>query len=102
MNRRRCTRLSASLGLGLLMLGNGAFAADLPLKAPALRAVYDWSGFYFGGHYGYGGASFGPDTNPLPLQGELLPHSTLGQIAGYQVGYNRQFANKFVLGFEAD
>jgi high affinity Mn2+ porin len=102
MNRRRCTRLSASLGLGVLMLGHGAFAADLPLKAPALRAIYDWTGFYFGGHYGYGGASFGPDTNPLPLQGELLPHSTMGQIAGYQLGYNRQFANNVVLGFEAD
>ena len=47
-------------------------AADLPLKAPALQAVYDWTGFYLGGHVGYGGGSFGPDTNPLPEQGVLL------------------------------
>jgi hypothetical protein len=35
-------------------------AADLPLKAPALKPVYDWTGFYIGGeerilesHYAY-------------------------------------------------
>jgi high affinity Mn2+ porin len=79
-----------------------AVAADLPVKAPARRAVYDWTGFYVGGHFGYGDASFGPGTNPLPEQGVFLNHSATGLIGGYQIGYNRQFANRVVLGIEAD
>jgi high affinity Mn2+ porin len=86
----------------MLVLGEPALAADLPLKAPALRAVYDWTGFYVGGHFGYGGGSMGAGTNPHPLQGELLPHSTTGLIGGYQIGYNRELANHVVLGVEAD
>jgi len=102
MNRPRWKHASASLGFGILVLGEPALAADLPLKAPALRAVYDWTGFYVGGHFGYGGGSLGADTNPHPLQGELLPYSTTGLIGGYQIGYNRQLANNVVLGVEAD
>jgi len=84
------------------MLADPALAADLPLKTPALRAVYDWTGFYVGGHVGYGGGSFGPETHPLPEQGVVFPHSVTGLIGGYQIGYNRQFANRVVLGIEAD
>jgi opacity protein-like surface antigen len=86
----------------MLLLADSARATDLPLKAPALKALYDWTGFYVGGHFGYGGASFGTATNPLPLEGEFLPHSATGLIGGYQVGYAREFANHVVLGFEAD
>ena len=46
--------------------------------------------------------SFGPGTNPLPEQGVVLPHSATGLSGGYQLGYNRQFANRVVLGIEAD
>jgi len=74
----------------------------MPLKAPALRSVYDWTGFYVGGHFGYGGGSLGPGTNPLPEQGVLFPHSVTGLIGGYQIGYNRELANRVVLGIEAD
>ena len=59
----------------------------MPLKAPALKSVYDWTGFYVGGHFGYGGGSLGPGTNPLPEQGVLFPHSVTGLIGGWQVGY---------------
>ena len=74
----------------------------MPLKAPIFKSVYSWTGFYLGGHVGYGGGSFGPDTNPLPLQGAFFPHSVTGMIGGYQAGYNRQLANNVVLGVEAD
>jgi len=96
------TRIAAGAALGALAVDHVASAADLPLKAPALKAIYDWTGFYVGGHVGYGGGSFGPDTNPLPLQGVLFPYSTTGMIGGYQLGYNRQFANRVVLGIEAE
>ena len=81
-----------------------AKAADtaLPLKTVRAAPVYDWSGFYLGGHTGYGGGSFGPNTNPLPQQGVFLPHSITGLIGGAQAGYNLQLPNKWVLGVEAD
>src|SRR6202171_6111973 len=83
-----------------------AIASDLPtrlpLKAPVRSVIYDWTGFYLGGHVGYGGGSFGPGTDPLPEQGVFFPHSITGLIGGFQGGYNRQFANNVVLGVEAD
>src|SRR6202165_6136023 len=79
-----------------------AAAADMSLKAFSFKAVNNWSGFYLGGHVGYGGGSFGPATNPLPEQGVFFPHSITGLIGGYQAGYNRELANNVVLGVEAD
>jgi high affinity Mn2+ porin len=84
------------------MLADPALAADFPVKAPALRAVYDWTGFYVGGHFGYGGGSLGAGTHPLPEQGVFFPTSVTGLIGGYQVGYNRQLTNRVVLGIEGD
>jgi high affinity Mn2+ porin len=86
----------------MLALADSAAAADLPLKAPALTAVYDWTGFYLGGHVGYGGGSLGPGTNPMPYQGVVFPPSITGLIGGYEAGYNRQLTNHMVLGIEAD
>ena len=94
--------LQRAFAIGLLAGASTAHAADMPLKAPALQSVYDWTGFYVGGHFGYGGGSLGPGTNPLPEQGVLFPTSVTGVIGGYQVGYNRELANRIVLGVEAD
>lgn len=104
MNRgsRRWQNLFAGVALGTIALDGPGVAADMPLKAPAYRAVHNWTGFYLGGHVGYGGGSFGPDTNPLPLQGVLFPHSITGLIGGYQAGYNVQLPNNLVFGAEAD
>src|SRR6202048_4208400 len=83
-----------------------AIAADLPtslpIKAPVRAAIYDWTGFYIGGHAGYGGGSFGSGTNPIPDQAVFFPHSLTGLIAGFQAGYNLQLPNRVVLGVEAD
>src|ERR1700738_1495813 len=83
-----------------------AAAADLPagmpMKASVRAAIYNWTGFYVGGHVGYGGGSFGPGTNPIPDQAVLFPHSLTGMIAGFQAGYNLQLPNRVVLGVEAD
>lgn len=51
-----------------------ALGAELHFKSepggPAAgTAAYGWTGFYLGGHVGYGGGSFGPGTNSLPEQG---------------------------------
>jgi high affinity Mn2+ porin len=102
-SRRRSSKCAfPGLGLGMLAIANSANAADLPLKAPALQTVYNWTGFYIGGHVGYGGGSLGPGTNPVPGEGVFLPPSVTGFIGGYQAGYNRQFSDHVVLGIEAD
>jgi high affinity Mn2+ porin len=99
---RSWERVFAGVGLGLLALDGPAVAADLPLKAPVLKAVYGWTGFYLGAHVGYGDGSFGPGTNPLPEQGVFFPPTITGLIDGYQAGYNRQLSNRIVVGVEAD
>ena len=73
-----------------------ALAADLPArtyaKAPAYapQPIYNWTGFYIGGHLG--GAFAG--NNSL--------RSTDGQfLGGVQGGYDYQFAPNWVLGVEA-
>lgn len=95
----------AGLLLGAAPVGL-ALAADrpaaLPVKAPRVKPVFDWSGFYVGGHVGYGGGSFGPGTNPLPQQGIFFPHSITGLIGGFQAGYNVQRPNNWMFGVEAD
>ena len=98
--------LAASV-LGILALAGPAVAGDipakaLPLKAKAASVVYDWTGFYVGGHFGYGGGSLGPGTNALPLQGVLFPHSVTGLTGGYQAGYNKAVGEHLVVGIEAD
>ncbi len=95
----------AGLMLGVAPIGY-ALAADVPValsvKAQRIKPVFDWSGFYVGGHVGYGGGDFGSGTNPLPLQGIFFPHSITGLIGGFQAGYNLQLPNNWVLGVEAD
>ena len=102
-NRRSLEHALAGAAFGALALGSPAIAADMPLKAPPIfgrRSTGPAS--IIGGHVGYGGGSFGPDTNPLPLQGVFFPHSITGLIGGYQAGYNFQLPNNLVLGAEVD
>ena len=98
--------LLASVALFAFGLGNAVMAADAPIRTPVKAQPaplqYDWSGPYVGFHFGYGGGSFGPGTNPLPSQGVLFPHSITGLVGGYQAGYNFQYPNGLVIGLEAD
>src|ERR1700682_4667182 len=101
-DRRSAEHVVAGAVFGALALGSPVVAADKALKAPAYKSVYYWTGFYLGGHVGYGDGSLGPGTNHLPEQGAFFPHSVTGLIGGYQAVYNRQFSNRVVLGIEAD
>jgi high affinity Mn2+ porin len=89
-----------------LATSSSARAADtpssLPIKIQPTSAIFRWTGFYIGGHFGYGGGSFGPGTNPLLGQGVLFPSTITGLIGGYQAGYNFQVSNNFVFGVEGD
>jgi len=93
-----------------LTLAGGTTGATMPLKAPARMAAWSWSGFYIGGHAGYG---WGNDPFNGDVSGEffgLTPseiflsvpgiHSK-GFLGGFQAGANWQ-AGAFVGGLEID
>src|SRR5450631_3062585 len=74
-----------------------AVAADIPArtysKAPvytAPEAVYNWTGFYIGGHLG---GAFGGDNSLQGSGGRFL--------GGVQGGFDYQFATNWVVGAEA-
>src|SRR6195952_3258319 len=75
-----------------------AFAADMPArtytKAPvysAPAAVYNWTGFYIGGHVG--GAFAGDNSLQGSSDGRFL--------GGVQGGFDYQFSTNWVIGAEA-
>jgi outer membrane immunogenic protein len=104
------SRLLAALTLTTALGAGGASAADFTArpysKAPAyVASIYDWSGFYVGGHIG--GASTNEEwvntSNTTPF-GDLAPGEGFrqrgsGVFGGGQVGYNWQ-ANNWVFGLE--
>jgi outer membrane immunogenic protein len=88
-------------GVAMAFMGSAALAADI--EAPP--AAYDWSGFYIGGHLGYGEANYSgefdepdaPDsTDPQPDDLDLN-----GIAGGLQAGWNWQM-DSLVLGVEGD
>jgi high affinity Mn2+ porin len=99
-NRRSLEHVLAGAAVGALTLGTPAFAADIPLKAPYLRPAFDWSGFYIGGHTGYGrGSSTAVLSDPLAASTNSVVSGVTGGVQG---GYNIQMPSGLVLGVEAD
>jgi outer membrane immunogenic protein len=107
--------LFASAAL-LVLFGNSAMAADMPVKAappPALCPACDWTGFYIG--FNVGGSIGSNDTNNAislspnapsagvtnPISALSYRHSPTGAVGGGQIGFNWQ-AGKWVFGLEAD
>jgi len=93
------------------------FAADLPVKAPAVAVspAYDWTGFYAGlnagadwGHYGLGATVPGGTNNingaatAAALAAGNGSVDKVGFTGGGQVGYNRQLIQGLVVGIEGD
>jgi outer membrane immunogenic protein len=82
-----------------------AFAADMPVKAPARVVAYNWTGFYVGGNVGYAQSrssnafTFVSPFGTLDLGSDTA--KTNGIIGGLQAGYNWQ-TGSFVLGVETD
>jgi high affinity Mn2+ porin len=92
-------RVLAGLALGVLWL-DGAAAADIPLKAPRIQQIYDWTGLYFGAHAGFGrGHSNAALSDPSIA---TTNNAFGGPFGGLQAGYNVQLPSRIVLGFEAD
>ncbi len=102
-------------GLGLITFADVATAADLPLKAPAASdAVFSWTGFYFGSHFGYAsgrtnwsatdvgtGAPAAAGVFDLFNQYDAFK-GTGSYFTGLQAGYNYVLPSRWLIGFEAD
>jgi outer membrane immunogenic protein len=96
--------LLATAATGAAAFAPGAFAADLPAKAPAPMVVppaASWAGWYIGVHAGvawhqaHAVSSYGAFEVASPTSNKT------GFIGGGQIGYNWQRGN-FVFGLEAD
>lgn len=102
----RSGRLLALAGAAAVLFGgSAAWAADLPVKAPAAvtpaYAPYNWTGFYVGGNIGGG---WGSHRTIATLGGATLVDATAhpdGVVGGGQIGYNWQ-TGSWVFGLEAD
>jgi outer membrane immunogenic protein len=87
--------------IAALVLGTTAgLAADLPMKAPPLVAIYDWTGFYIGIA---GGGSLGTSTHidRATGLGDTIGYNVKGGLVGGTLGYNWQMSS-FVFGLEGD
>lgn len=73
-----------------------------PAVAPSVRAIQGWTGFYAGGHVGYGwGDKIFVDNFPT-FDGEIDARPRVrGGLGGLQAGYNYQ-TGWLVFGVEAD
>ncbi|MBZ5520750.1 MAG: outer membrane beta-barrel protein [Acidobacteriia bacterium] len=75
---------------------------------PAMASSFNWTGFYVGGHFGYGRGNGNMTVEPLPTAATFvnlgptqLHTDPSGKIGGIQGGYNWQHGD-VVLGAEAD
>ena len=111
--------LTSGLGIAVLALAGSANAADLPPRVaykapppPIVAPMYNWTGFYVGGHFGGGWARkswedrggeggdicgapgfdfpcvFG--TAVGPGLGDVGSHNAIGPLGGFQAGFNWQ------------
>jgi opacity protein-like surface antigen len=84
----------------------------IPTKARKASSVYDWSGFYLGGHIGYdwGKSNWSASTAGAPVAsgsfGLTQPINIFTEsgswFEGLQAGYNYMLPNRVLIGAEAD
>ena len=90
-------------GVAALALSSAsAFAADVPAKAPVIKAtapVYDWTGWYGGYNVGVGVSQTIGRRDGLAGSFDV---GGAGVTGGVQGGYNWQLAPQWVGGFEGD
>ncbi|MBX9776940.1 MAG: outer membrane beta-barrel protein [Xanthobacteraceae bacterium] len=88
-----------------LASGSSALAADMPVKAPpaAAIAVYNWTGVYVGGGFGYGMFNLDSSLTNNGVQ-ESIDQTSAGRgwFATVVGGYDHQVNNRIVAGVFAD
>jgi outer membrane immunogenic protein len=98
-------------GVSLFALCGAASAADMAVRMPTkaapamVEAAYNWTGFYIGGHVGYGwgdsDTTIVTSSGTFPTGFVLNTNELKGFIGGGQVGFNYQ-VGQFVFGIEGD
>lgn len=102
---RKLSVLGASLAA---LCSTAVLAADLPVAPPPPPYIpYSWTGIYIGANLGLGGDRFQyPFSIAVPAIATFASGNasitSSGIIGGGQVGYNWEFGNNVVLGFETD
>jgi outer membrane immunogenic protein len=100
-------RVAGAIGLALVGISGGAFAADLSAgaapypytKSPAIVAtVYDWTGLYIGVNGGGGTGRVNWNADGFGNEGG---HDPSGGTVGGQIGYRWQTPSAWVFGLEA-
>jgi opacity protein-like surface antigen len=96
----------AAAGAITAALAGPGLAADMPVKAarqaaPAMIPQYNWTGWYIGGHVGWGrtkykGIWFG-DTATRETNQNLD-----GFLGGLQLGYDQHLSNNIIVGLVGD
>jgi high affinity Mn2+ porin len=105
---RRCLSRASIVVFILLQSASLAMAADLPVKAPPAATTFDWTGAYVGGHLGYAwGQSNWNSSNgavgSLNIAQPIDVFSEAGSFfGGFQAGYDKMFANRFLVGVVGD
>jgi len=91
------------------LIGSSAMAADMPLKAPIMKAppvpVYNWTGCYFGGGGGYGMWNQENILETDPGHVAITSFTTgggRGWFGTVGVGCDYQISSSFVIGAFAD
>jgi outer membrane immunogenic protein len=87
-----------------------AWAADLPTpapqpvytKAPVAETLYDWTGFYIGGHFSYSWSHSSGQTTDTANGRVFAPGSTDTQAAhgGGQIGFDYMLPSRVVIGIQ--
>jgi outer membrane immunogenic protein len=94
-------KLLSGIALGAFLAAAPAMAADLPARMPVkapepVYTMYNWSGFYIGGHAGWGR---GEADLTVPAGTTTVSRDTDGFLGGGQVGINWQ-TGQWVFGLE--
>ena len=97
-------RLAGLTFAAAVLTATSSFAADLPARtytkapAPVYAPVYNWTGFYLGGHIG---AAFGGDNSAVTtIPGLVTNNRDAAFLGGGQLGADYQFAPNWVVGIE--
>lgn len=94
-------RIASMIAVTAAVVSTSAMAADLPAKAPPYvppAPVWNWSGFYIGGHVGAafsGNDSFSSDVDFL-----TSGNRDAAFMGGGQIGADYQFGSNWVIGIE--
>src|SRR4051794_27620886 len=100
----------SAVAVAAVALTQGAFAADMPLKARSAPVAMPigWTGYYIGGNIGYGWGDTPTNTTGVAdLGGVALATGSAdlrlkGWFSGLQSGYNVQIAPTWLVGLESD